>query len=675
MNIVNYLKSKGLKDIVTEANGREHIMSPCPFCDKVSTKKKRHFYVNEDGACHCKVCGEGANIFQLKKKYGDLQDWREKNPNERTFRNSNGKVVAKWSGKNKKKKKQKGKMMLTRETILKAHEFLLSDHAEAKRSLAYLTSRGFILQTINHFKIGLIIRAKCKIKTCKFYGVPKERMCPKCGSEMGGRRWYLSFPYFDGQELTLVKYRSLPPDKRFERETDGVTDLFNKASIKGSSQAVIVESETDAISIHQLGVTTIVSLPAGAGAWDEEWNQYFIDTESIYLALDTDNAGNEGVEKISSALGAFRCYRVIWPEGIKDANDFLSAGATPEDMKKLLEEAPSVGSKVWMTADDLADSLRKRIEMGDAVKGTQTKWKEFDEIIGGVRDSELILVTGDTGSGKSMFTTAIALRLMKQGLPTVIGSFEVSPEDTLQRITQQLLEKDWAKIQSDPDVFNSGIEQLTMNPLYFLNLHGAVEIETLKNILRWGVVRFGIKVIVLDHLHYFLPEAGTERERFSIDRTMRMLKSWTKEWGVNIILVVHPNSKLMVGGRVGLDSLKGSTEIKKEADVIIAIYRARGYELSVKATGISSNTGATECRIIKCRSQFGSEGNVWFFFNTKTLTYTTITQDEADNVAYLDGEWLKKLYTNQLGQKKKASKNIKNYSEKGPELVDLPFGM
>jgi twinkle protein len=654
MELKDYLESKGLK-VIKKTKG-DYVMSPCPHCQKESDKVKRRFFVSEHGYAHCFSCGGKGNIHTYRQLYGD-ETKPKYSPKIKNFFDKKGKKIASWAGLDEDKIDLSNEMILPKDFVTKSYNFYLDEnHKIAIKSRNYLEKkRGFDWEVLENFLIGLVVRGTCKNKyvedsngnpKCEFRGIPQNKKCPICGGKLVNVSFFLSFPYLDKKgKVFLVKYRSLPPEKKFERESNGKTYFFGLHNYdKTKNYVIITEAELDAVAVYQLGYSNVLGL-SGSQTWKDEFADEIDNAEIVYLCLDNDKAGRKATKKIINSLGAFRCRIIQFPKGIKDAAEFLEKGGTSTEFKKLVENSVKVGSKIWMKGDDFRPELELLLAKGDDLKGFPTPYENLNSLLGGLRTQELTVITSDTGSGKSVFTSGLSLGLAQKGIPSAVASFELPLSSVLIRSLTQLSKTPFWELKNDIPQLEKVLYELNSLPQYFINLFGEIELESLKNILKWGVIKYRVKVIVLDHLHYFLTGMNSRNARFIIDQTVRILHEWVKEWDVHIILVVHPSKTgggwqdRRKGVRVDPDMLKGSSGIKQEAYNILSLYRARGYE-NVKLEEGDTATSAMELTCYKSRSTFGREGIRWFKFNKNTLEYTSCDRDEGKVIYSLDNKGL-----------------------------------
>lgn len=562
--LADYLNAKGWKH--KEARGQVQLFEPCFHCAKVG---KIYFHA-ERGTWRCVKCDLRGNLLTLKRRMGDLPEVTK--PLATFF----------FGGKD----KPPPQLAVSRppeDLVPRCHERLLQD-AEA---LDYVMgARGFSEETVEAFRLGL--------------------------AEKAGKR-YLTIPHVQNGVVVNLKYRSLPPAKKFfSRWPGGPSILFNWDSLEGLAArppreriVVLCEGETDAMAWAQVGYPMAVSSTAGAGSLQEEWLLQLEPATTILLAYDSDQAGESGAEKAAATLGRWRCKRVA--PLLHDFAEMIAAGMGRADFDRCVEAARPYDQDSLRPLASYAEELLSRLK-GDRPRGRPTGWLGFDQLLGGLRDGELTVVTGETGSGKSTWTTALAVNILAQGQPVLIAPFESRPYDVLAKIVSMRTGRGFydMTLQEARDSF----VHVSDLPCFILDRHGPTPLQEIRDAVYHAVHRYGVQLVVLDHLHYLLA-AGGDDERKAIDQAVREIKGWTLDLQVHIVLVVHP-SKLQTDsrGRIikpTLNNLKGSSAIKQEADNGIRIWRHRSDSEADTET-------RTELAVLKCRSPAGREGSLWLDF-------------------------------------------------------------
>ncbi len=244
---------------------------------------------------------------------------------------------------------------------------------------------------------------------------------------------------------------------------------------------------------------------------------------------------------------------------------------------------------------------------------TTAKWHSFNQHFGGARE-ELVVITADTGQGKSTFARAWLREMVYQGIPSAL----ISLEDPMSRAV-----KHFAAMETGMEIVELGSDEakhigavLSAYPMFYLNHHGMIQDDLILKAIRYASQEKGVKFFVVDHLDYIRKNhAWSKNESYVIGDFLRELSTVAQEEMVTIVLIVHP-SKLAHKGEgsrpVGLDELKGSSSIKQEAASVLSVYRP------------NPGTTQTDVRFLKIReAAFGKNvgGKISFYLHPKKFTY------------------------------------------------------
>ncbi len=618
-----YVSRKGWKIQKRERgkSGEHIVLEVCPLCGKEKKKKSdRNFYINADnGLWNTYCCDRSGNILTLKREFGDI-DLKSAD-----YRFGSGKA-ARLAEKLRQKrgKSWEGFSVPPVGTADYFHKQLMDQSALADRSgTAYeylIRERALKEDTLRVFKLGCARRGFCD--SCKkLQALHPGDECPSCGGKVSGADM-IAIPYFvDGREVNF-KFRSFSGEKRFEKWDGAPTTLFNVDAIHGEFQSVaLCEGEIDAISLSQVGYPQSVATGGAGKNLEDDWLEQLASFDDVLLAQDSDEAGDKGADKCAVALGRYRCRRLKLP--LKDVNDCLRSGMSADEVRSHIDEAAAYHVATVKPASDFLDQVRSQRAKGEAIRGRQTNWLGFNQMLGGWREGELTVVTGGTGSGKTTWSVAAA---WDQGRPSaidgpvgvLIASFEVRISDIVRKIICMESGKPFLGDQALSDAeFERAASAITHSDLFFVDQYGEMPLSDLRDAIEYGVRRYGLWFVLIDHLHFFL-RAGQD-ERRTIDEAVRALKRWTLQLGIHMLLVVHPaklrydqNGKVL---KVELNDLKGSSAIKQDTDNVIRVWRPRGADKD------DNSPPYAEISALKVRSDFGSEDTVALMFDPPSLRY------------------------------------------------------
>lgn len=574
----DYIKQKNWKVRPMQGGTQLRLEDPCPFCGH----EKKVFFNPDNGLWKCfhAECLEssGGNILTMRRKLGDLE--ARVMPAHMVYLGSKDKVDP--------------SALRGRRPVAglddRCHERLM----EQKDALLYLNDvRGFSNETVEKFNLGFV--------------------------EKKGKR-LLSTPFYADGELVNIKFRTLPPDeKAFRRVTGCPSTLFNQDVLKDIDQldaedriAFVLESETDCMAMVQFGFDRSVASSVGASSWSETWLRPLEDATEIYLVYDNDEAGEAGAAKAADMLGRYRCKRVL--PALHDIAEMLAAGMETQDVQDCIDSARPYEDGTLKPTSAFGAALMSKLSSPQP-RGRPTGSPALDIIWGGVRDSELTVVTGDTGSGKSTWTTWFAYQRLLADESVMVAPFEMRPDEVLGKLVSMRAGQSVFDMQL-PDVDHQ-IKKISSYPLYWLDCYGSLPLDKLKDAIYLAVRRYGVRFIVIDHLHYFLQIASPSEERFRIEEAIRALKSWSVDLRTHIMVVIHPHQLGYDNqGKIrkpDLNNLKGASALKQEADNGIRVHRHR----------TENRTGRPEATVtvLKCRSPAGGEGSIPYRFDTDSETY------------------------------------------------------
>jgi len=159
------------------------------------------------------------------------------------------------------------------------------------------------------------------------------------------------------------------------------------------------------------------------------------------------------------------------------------------------------------------------------------------------------------------------------------------------------------------------LQWISTLPIYFVDVYGELGLRELKDSIYYAKRRYGIGLVVIDHLHFFL-KYSADLERQAIDQGLKDIKAWAMDLGIHVLLVVHPTKLTYDNKVVRLNDLKGSSGLKQIPDNVISIWRPRGED------NLKSPTSEIVLDILKVRDDDGEEGKVILTFDKRSQSYS-----------------------------------------------------
>ena len=556
VDVQGFLESQELDFLPAKGASKELIVVPCPFCGN----DKEKFYINkENGLFNCKGCSEKGNFFKFKKAYGVIEG-----------------------------------IATASELIGNKYQPLNNDEADAfhaalltnPAALDYLASRGFNGETIERFKLGY-----------------------KKDSEGG----WIAIPHYQEEKLWNFKFRRFEGgEKTFRRINGQPTMLFNIDNISYEKNSLcIVESETDCMAAVQMGVTNVVGLTAGADTFKPEWLAITSQFKTIYVLLNSDDAGQKGARKLAEKIGLQKCLNIIPPTN--DVNDFLKDPTrTAEDFKTLFGKGAKFDVQNVSTAADIVSKLDEWFSgTSNELKGLDTGFEQLDNITNGLKQQDLVIVSGDSGIGKTTFVNNIVNHQIQLNRP-VMGLYL---EGQIPYYFTRMLGAEYGllynELNKDPEKYEEIKKHAATLPLfYYSGPQGGITIEYLKEFIPAVVALYDIKVLMIDNLQKMIRGADQMYHQ-RISEAVSVLKDLAVDLNITVILISHVRKRDANQTVITMHDMKSSSTIYQDADQVWILQPIKGqYYLTIEKNRMGEGGVNIPFEFKKDYGSFHEEGTV-----------------------------------------------------------------
>lgn len=425
--------------------------------------------------------------------------------------------------------------------------------------------------------------------------------------------WVL-LPYLRDGELVNIKRRSVRDKKKMRQEKDAEPCLFGWDLIDANAREItITEGEFDAMALHQVGIAA-VSVNAGAGnhQWIESDWERLERFETIYLAYDSDEAGQKGAAEVARRLGMERCRIVTFP-GVKDANDYLLTGAVTQDYTRAYHAAKTMDPEELVGVAGLIDDVAlmfdpdySQVDVSPPlVLGKAEEWFRF-------RAGEVTTWTGYNGHGKSMILGQVQLALMEYGEKFCVFSGELPPKRLLYRLARQ-----GVGMSNPTDAFVRSVLHWMVGRCWIFNVVGSANSERMLEVFVYAARRYGVTHCVIDSLMMLedVPEDGKgalEKQRLFMAKCAAL----AKRHGLHIHVVAHPRKGQDESGAPGKQDVSGSGKISNLADNVISVWaRLRDENDPVKLDAEGREMCDCKVEVMKQRNGDAQHRSVWGWYS------------------------------------------------------------
>lgn len=207
-----------------------------------------------------------------------------------------------------------------------------------------------------------------------------------------------------------------------------------------------------------------------------------------------------------------------------------------------------------------------------------TGFERLDAMIGGgLSASDVMVVAALTGAGKSAFVLQMAAAIAAQRVPVAFLSGEMTDrENGLRLLTQaaRVYNLNAATKINDAQYhfLTEWADALKDLPIWFDST--TFDLVSLRKALGRLVEAHGIRVLFIDYLQLFRVGRGDRQSRTErIAEASQEVRRLALEFGVAVVEVVQFNREGAKGGRPGLHDLEGSSQLEKDASLVLVIDR------------------------------------------------------------------------------------------------------
>lgn len=273
--------------------------------------------------------------------------------------------------------------------------------------------------------------------------------------------------------------------------------------------------------------------------------------------------------------------------------------------------------------------LNTIFQSGGKLPGITTGLADIDDKLGGLHKGDMIVVGGRAAMGKTAFLLGMARAAAISGAPVGVISGEQPVEQMALRMLSTGAKIDAKKFRTAhfdesewPKIFGA-VETNSNLPMWFLDRSAPTMAEVARVARRWQH-KHGIKALYVDYLQRVGGEG--ERKYEQVSYVARGLKNLARD--LNIPIVVLAQVSRAVEGRSSqvprMGDLSDSSEIEKEADQVLMLYRAGYYD---------SNHPQNEARVIVEKNRHGPTGFIDVHWDGATMTFSNLANEQWGDIA------------------------------------------
>ena len=234
--------------------------------------------------------------------------------------------------------------------------------------------------------------------------------------------------------------------------------------------------------------------------------------------------------------------------------------------------------------------VEKAFKKKGKYSGVVSGFTDLDNMLGGLQNSDLIILAGRPSMGKTALATNIAFNAAKfyssdeEKGSVVMFSLEMSAEQIGLRILAEQ-----SKIPSDKlrkgeltekdSIALSDTYKEIHNLKFFFYYSPNLTVSELRSKLRRYKNNYNIKLVLIDYLQLIKPEGNKDNRVNELSEITRNLKQLAKEFDLPVVSLSQLSRQVESRDdkRPLLSDLRESGSIEQDADVVMFIYRESYY--------------------------------------------------------------------------------------------------
>lgn len=293
--------------------------------------------------------------------------------------------------------------------------------------------------------------------------------------------------------------------------------------------------------------------------------------------------------------------------------------------------------------DGVVQNYEARKKRGGFASVT-TGFTDLDRHLGGFEATDLVILAGRSGSGKSTVAISFMLHAASAGIPTLFFSAEMSDLQHGQRMIGNRGGINYGNIRKcrltdmDEKLMAETATQISKLPIY-ADETGHKTIAEIESDVRKFSREKGVKLVVVDYLQKIRTDAARAKHEEVGDISTR-LKNIAKETGVVVLAVTQLSRKNVDNSRPPrMEDIADADQIQRDADIGLILHSFEKYGIKNVPQGYGKFSGfpTEDVRMISvAKARHDTEGDLFCHFDGSTGRINSLDVSGMEPVTDVD---------------------------------------
>jgi replicative DNA helicase len=302
-----------------------------------------------------------------------------------------------------------------------------------------------------------------------------------------------------------------------------------------------------------------------------------------------------------------------------------------EAERKILGISQNSSQKSFSALKDNLEKAFERIEylstQEGKSRGVSTGFKDLDNLLSGLQNSDLIILAARPSMGKSALASSIAKNAAAKGYSIGLFSLEMSTDQIVDRLIADTsginlwkLRTGNLKKEGENNDFvriRESFSEISNLPIY-IDDAASVTAMQMRAMARRLKAEKGLDLIIIDYLQLIQPQGSSYSMVQQMTEISRELKVMAKELDVPVVALSQLSRAVeqRTPQIPRLADLRESGALEQDADVVMFIYREDYYREDTARRNVSD--------IIIAKHRNGPTGKVELYFDKETASFRNL---------------------------------------------------
>jgi replicative DNA helicase len=241
---------------------------------------------------------------------------------------------------------------------------------------------------------------------------------------------------------------------------------------------------------------------------------------------------------------------------------------------------------IQQVLSDYYDHIDEISQRTDEIFGVPTGLIDLDHILGGLQKSDLLIIAGRPGMGKTGFLLGVAKNAaQKHKKHVAIFSLEMSNEQLVQRLISQETGIDSQRLRTGKlnedewPLFTQAIETLSNTHIYLDDTPALTPLQ-LRTKCRRLAMEYELDLVIVDYLQLMSGDSRNDNRVQEVSYISRNLKVLARELNVPVLTAAQLSRAVeqRTDKKPVLSDLRESGSLEQDADIVMFIHRPDAME-------------------------------------------------------------------------------------------------